>query len=410
MKFAFLDRRSAERFAELLDEAGGARRHHTRGQADEELNRLVAIGNRLGAARPNAPVEPEFRVGLRAMLVATAERDGIGRTAIDDELEPVAEAADGARSSIFGRRIRARGAIVIGVAAGAMAVSGISAASESASPGDALYGVKRSTERAQLAIAGSDVTRGQLSLDFARNRLAEAIAMDGADPEFRTVLDDMDADTRKGVRLLNTSAVSNKDVKPLTTLNGFVAAQRKAFGPRMDGLTPANRERALTSLGLLENVADRTERLRTGLGCDQVRPNGSDELGPKLRGCGTGSTGADEPDATTKPAQSGTGTGTGTGTGSTTKGSGTKKPSGGVVTPKPAKSAKSVPGAASTADATVPGTGSKTSKPAVAPTTGAATTPTPSETITPPVTGDGDGGEEVEEDRGVLGGLLGDLF
>ncbi len=60
-----------------------------------------------------------------------------------------------------------------------MAVSGISAASENASPGDALYGVKRSTERAQLAMAGSDVTRGQLSLDFAQTRLTEAAAMPG---------------------------------------------------------------------------------------------------------------------------------------------------------------------------------------------------------------------------------------
>ena len=48
-----------------------------------------------------------------------------------------------------------------------MAVSGMSAASENAMPGDALYGVKRSTERAQLALASSEVNRGQLFLDFA---------------------------------------------------------------------------------------------------------------------------------------------------------------------------------------------------------------------------------------------------
>src|SRR4029450_7474125 len=130
--------------------------------------------------------------------------------------------------SLSGRRIRARGAIVIGVAAGAMAVSGISAASENASPGDALYGVKRSTERAQLAMAGSDVTRGQLSLDFARTRLTEAAALAGTGA-FAGVLNDMDADTRQGVKLLTESAVARKDPAPLNRVVGFVAAQEQTF-------------------------------------------------------------------------------------------------------------------------------------------------------------------------------------
>ena len=150
MNFDFLDRRSAERFAELLDETSGSRRHHARGPADEELAELVAIGHSLSAARSGVQVDPEFRVGLRAMLVATAERDGIGATATDAETDAgghdaVPQPRGGFFTSGLGRRIRARGVIVIGVAAGAMAVSGISAASENASPGDALYGVKRST-------------------------------------------------------------------------------------------------------------------------------------------------------------------------------------------------------------------------------------------------------------------------
>src|SRR3954470_20844918 len=243
MSFDFLDRRSAERFAELLDESTGGRRHHSHGPADERLAELVAIGSSLTAAKPGIQVDPEFRVGLRAMLVATAERDGIGRTAIQPESGSAAEAApapSGLRATILGRggrRIRARGAIVIGVAAGAMAVSGISAASENASPGDALYGVKRSTERAQLAMAGSDVTRGQLSLDFARTRLAEAAAMSGDAPGFAGVLDDMDADTRKGVRLLDTSAVARRDVKPLATVDTFVQQQRKTLLPVLDNVS-----------------------------------------------------------------------------------------------------------------------------------------------------------------------------
>ncbi len=290
MTFEFLDRRSAERFAELLDETSGGRRHHSRGQADEELAELVAIGHSLSAARSGVQVDPEFRTGLRAMLVATAERDGIGATATRTETEPGGghAAAREPKRGLFGRgagrRIRARGAIVIGVAAGAMAVSGISAASENAAPGDALYGVKRQTERAQLAMAGSDVTRGQLSLDFARTRLTEAAAL-GDTGDLAGVLDDMDADTRKGVALLTGAAVARRDAAPLTTVDGFVTGQQRTLTPMLDRVGPAERERALKSMVLLEDVHQRTVELRSGLACDPVTPDGTDALGPKLRDC-----------------------------------------------------------------------------------------------------------------------------
>jgi hypothetical protein len=294
VSFDFFDRRSAERFAELLEEGSGGRRHHTaRGPADDQLAELVAVGSSLSAARPGVRVDPEFRVGLRAMLVATAERDGIGRTAnaLADEAAPddvAAPARSGSRFAILGmggRRIRARGAIVLGVAAGAMAVSGISAASENASPGSALYGVKRSTERAQLAMAGSDLTRGQLSLSFARTRLTEAAAMAGDDKQFGRVLDDMDNDTRKGVSLLTTSAVARHDSKPLTTVANFAAGQQRTFSPVLSKLDETNRVRALSSINLLEAVQDRVVDLRSGLGCTSPASIGSDALGPKLKGC-----------------------------------------------------------------------------------------------------------------------------
>lgn len=289
MSFDLFDRRSAERFAELLDETDGSRRHHARVQANGQLAELVALGHSLSAARPGVQVDPEFRTGLRAMLVAAAERDGIGTTAT--AAEPAKDQAPPVRR-LFGRRIRARGAIVIGVAVGALAVSGISAASESAAPGDALYGVKRSTERAQLAMAGSDVTRGQLSLTFARNRLAEAVAMPGDDPRFRDVLDDMDADTRQGVKLLTSSAVARADKAPLDTIDTFADGQRELLDPKLGDLDAAGRQRALASIGLLDAVQQRARDLRGGLDCRASAHAGTDALGPKPRDCGGGSSGA----------------------------------------------------------------------------------------------------------------------
>ncbi|GIM63337.1 hypothetical protein Aau02nite_03420 [Amorphoplanes auranticolor] len=376
------DRRSAERFAELLDETNGGRRHHTRGQADEQLAELVAIGHSLSAARSGVQVDPEFRTGLRAMLVATAERDGIGATATATEQEP----AEPVRKMLgkTGRRIRARGAIVIGVAAGAMAVSGISAASENAAPGDALYGVKRSTERAQLAMAGSDVTRGQLSLTFARNRLAEAAAMKGDNPRFRQVLGDMDNDTRQGVKLLTSAAVARKDRTPLTSVDSFVENQRRVLNPRLDRLSPDNRERALTSIKLLDSVHERAKDLRAGLACDTVTQSGGDAIGPKLRDCTTGAaTGAPDEQPSGQVQREAT-------TGSGNKGDADKKA-------KPKETAEP------TTDPTRGGQ-------AVQPDTELPATDTPTETPEPLLTEDPADVVPDEKDKGLLGGLLGNLF
>ncbi|MEV6602282.1 DUF5667 domain-containing protein [Actinoplanes sp. NPDC051346] len=379
MKFDFFDRRSAERFAELLDETH--RRHHVRAQADDEqLAELVAIGHSLSAARTGVQVDPEFRMGLRAMLVATAERDGIGSTATAPDPEPDVEPAR-KLFGLAGRRIRARGAIVIGVAAGAMAVSGISAASENAAPGDALYGVKRSTERAQLAMAGSDVTRGQLSLTFARNRLTEAAAMDSDDPKFRDALDDMDADTKQGVKLLNSAAVTRRETSILASVDSFVDRQRRILTPALARLSPANSERAAESVSLLDAVQQRTENLRNGLACETVIQTGSDALGPKLRSCRTGAS-----DSSTSERRQG-------------QGQGEKSATSNSDDPR---SAKPRPGDGSTATPGTDKTGAPTGGPS-APSGGATaddTTPLISEDPLNPPT----------EDKGLLGGILGGIF
>ncbi|GIE50290.1 DUF5667 domain-containing protein [Actinoplanes nipponensis] len=383
MNLNIFDRRSAERFAELLDETNGGRRHHTRGQADEQLAELVAIGHSLSAARSGVHVDPEFRIGLRAMLVATAERDGIGTTAAAAEQQ---EPAEPVRKLLgrTGRRIRARGAIVIGVAAGAMAVSGISAASENAAPGDALYGVKRSTERAQLAMAGSDVTRGQLSLAFARNRLVEAAAMDGDNPEFRRVLGDMDNDTRQGVKLLTSSAVARRDKTPLASVDSFADSQRRVLSPRLEKLGAGNRERALVSLKLLDSVRERAADLRAGLDCDPVTQSGGDAIGPKLRGCTTGAATSSPDD---QPA--------GRGQREATTGSGNKGDTGKKAKPKSTGKPTADPA----------GGGSRTVAPA-----GEATPDVTKDDPAPLITEDPAGDVADQGDKGLLGGLLGNLL
>ncbi|MEH1100003.1 DUF5667 domain-containing protein [Micromonospora sp. CPCC 205561] len=282
-------RRRAERFAQLLDEASGGRRHHVRSRADDQLAVLVGVGRRLHAAPPDVAVDPEFRTGLRAMLLATAEREGIGAPAATTEPASRRSTAEAGRNrllpAVTARRARARGAILVGVAAGAVALSGISAASENAVPGDALYGMKRSTERAQLALASSDVSRGQLFLGFARTRLAEAASLRGDEGGFSAVLDDMDADTRQGVRLLTTAAAQRSDPAALDAVNAFLTGQRRAVGGLLDDASRADRERARRSIALLDAARKRSDALRAAIACGLPAPLGSDTLGPAPASC-----------------------------------------------------------------------------------------------------------------------------
>ncbi|MFI2710100.1 DUF5667 domain-containing protein [Micromonospora sp. NPDC018662] len=274
--------RRAERFAQLLDEANGGRRHHVRSRADGELTALVEVGRRLTVERPTVEVDAEFRTGLRAMLVATAEREGVTATT-------GAGAATGGLGALLpaitGRRARARGAILVGVAAGAIALSGISAASENALPGDALYGMKRSTERAQLALASSDISRGQLFLDFARTRLDEAATVRDDRLGFSAVLDDMDADTRQGVRLLTTVAAQRSDPTALDAVDTFLAGQRRVVSGLLARPDHADRDRTHRSLALLDAARRRTDALRETIACGLPAPTASDTLGPAPTTC-----------------------------------------------------------------------------------------------------------------------------
>ncbi|RKR88769.1 hypothetical protein BDK92_3100 [Micromonospora pisi] len=279
----------AERFAQLLDEANGGRRHHIRSRVDDDLAELVTVGQRVRGAQPSVDidVDPTFRDELRIMLLAAAEQAAM-QNAGGAEQGARRTGGAGSRATRGGQRTRARvrGSIIVGVAVGAIAVSGMSAASENALPGDALYGVKRSTERAQLALASSDLSRGQLFLDFAQTRLAEAIAVRDDRVGFAAVLDDMDADTRQGIKLLNTSAAQRRDAAALDAIGTFLTGQRRQITELLDSTSPANSQRVSDSLTLLDSIGRRADLLRAALQCGADPAARVDNLGPLPRACG----------------------------------------------------------------------------------------------------------------------------
>jgi hypothetical protein len=273
-------RRRAARLAVLLDETARGRRHHRRAEVDGELGDLVRLAGRVGQVEAAPDPDPEFRDSLRTLLMAKIERDGIGVTATQRSEEAATRAALAGKTQVV-RSVpagggRARAAVLTGFTAGALALSGVSAASTDALPGDALYQVKRSTERAQLAMAGSDVSRGQLQLEFASARLGEATRMHQG---IGQLLEDMDAATTEGMFLVGSAAVQRRDQAALDQVISFVDRQRDrltALAGRVPGDAAALQHSAL----VLGEVEERARDLQQSLqrGCEMV---GHDDYGPK---------------------------------------------------------------------------------------------------------------------------------
>jgi Domain of unknown function (DUF5667) len=274
------ERRQVERFAELLDEATGGRRHHRRLDIDTDLAPLVTTTQRVGTL-PRPEASEEFRDGLRAMLMAAIEREGIGATAAVKAELAAARTAMNAKTQLI-RQVttpgpgRTRAAIIAGVAAGALALSGVSLASTDSVPGDALYSVKRSSEQAQLVLAGSDANRGRLHLEFAKSRLLEAGQVDGDD--VLAALATMDDEVLAGARMLFITALQNGDESAIDAVLAFVRQQRADLS-RLQADLPQAEAVLRGSLDLLGEVESRANQLGAAL-VDKCPATTFDRLGP----------------------------------------------------------------------------------------------------------------------------------
>jgi Domain of unknown function (DUF5667) len=314
-----LHRRRIERFAQLLDEADGARRHHTRSPLDDDLNDLVDVGSRLSDIHPQVEMRESARADIRAEIMATAERNGIGITAKPTadpaigraRVGAIAETSSGRRP--FARRVRARGAVLIGLAVGTLAVSGIAAASGTAMPGDALYGLKRSQESAQLQLSGSAASKGQLYLDFAGKRLGEAQSDTGNPNGLTQLIQQMDTETLQGANLLFTDAANNHDAAALQTVADFYARQKDELAQLKAQLHRGQPQYDLvlnydTDLDL---VHLRWQQISAALSCPKMVQAPADKWGPNVEACGSaaGASGAVGADGTGTPTTGNSSTG-----------------------------------------------------------------------------------------------------
>ncbi len=214
--------------------------------------------------------------------MATIEREGIGTSEAAKADQAARQAALAAKTQpvrqVTGPRSgRTRVAVITGVAVGALALSGVSLASTDSIPGDALYSVKRTSEQAQLVLAGSDANRGQLHLEFARSRLVEATQVDPA--ATADVLAAMDAEVVAGARMLFSTAVQRDDSSPIDAVDAFVKQQRTELTTlRLD--MPYADDPLRRSLDLITDVETRANLLRAALLGGACTVTNLDRLGP----------------------------------------------------------------------------------------------------------------------------------
>ncbi|MCD0442456.1 DUF5667 domain-containing protein [Glycomyces sp. A-F 0318] len=291
-----MERRRAEEFARLLD-AGGSTLPHTHRSVDasggsaEAFAELVGVSDRLGglgeqlaaASRPSR----EWHDATRRRLMAVAAEEGIGVTARHRASAAVPEPKRApVLDDMFPRRPRGgrRLAIVAALLTGTVAISGVSAASGDALPGETLYDFKRSTERAQLALAGNDLGKAQLYLEFARTRIEEAAAVSGDDEAVASALNDAASELRSGAKLLGELAVADEDPAPLDYVDLFTNEHRWVLEELVSGLDGEAQASGEALVAVLEAAAARSVELRGALDCTD--PGGaSDELGPVPGAC-----------------------------------------------------------------------------------------------------------------------------
>jgi hypothetical protein len=272
------------------------------------------------AALPSPAPRAEFRAELRAQLVAIAPRivaeSAQSATPMIDIVprpapSPGAAAARPAsapprhtdswvgklRRIPIGRPLAVAASVIT---AFAVLLGGAVWMSKKALPGDTLYGLKRASERVELATAGTDTEKARDYLDFAITRANEArdllsratASAAGAGPQasgldagtakhITSTLASADSDVRSAAVLLGGQAVRTKSARPLDTMTTWAPAQLS----RLNGIVAALPDgslhgRAQSSADLVQAAVARAKALAPQVNCGCLASSGKDALGP----------------------------------------------------------------------------------------------------------------------------------
>jgi hypothetical protein len=260
MTSVFQARRRAEEFAAAVD--GDAENGTARGQ---ELTTLLGL---VAALREQPPVEPraEFAADLRSRLMLEAE------TALRPE----------SASLLLPPRQRGRRERRLVAAASAFVLVGgtttMAAAAQGALPGDALYPIKRTIERAEAQLSMSTAGKGRDLLGQASDRLVEVSSIvDGAgtdplqsEPRVPETLQAFSASASEGSNLLFESFRETGDPESIVSVRSF-ATEGIATLEALAGGVPSDAQDELAAAAILLQDIDREAAALCG-GCAAELP------------------------------------------------------------------------------------------------------------------------------------------
>jgi hypothetical protein len=153
-------------------------------------------------------------------------------------------------------------------------------------PGDALYGVKRTAEAAELGLTFGDQGKALKHLEFASARVGEIETLARRYPDresapvggYLTALTDFDNDAAAGSRELIALA-TRSDGSQLDSLSAWASQQSSRLTAVSPLLPSAARNRDTASLALLDKIATRASALSKRLDCYQITSGSADDVG-----------------------------------------------------------------------------------------------------------------------------------
>lgn len=236
---------------------------------DAAPSSLVRLAGLATAVREHTELESptdEFRTRLRAELLAAPASPSL-----------LDRARDRVEATTARLRHSARVAGAAAVASSMLGTTAVAAASQSALPGDLLYGVKGFTEDARMALASGDVARGQLHLAFARERLDELEAgRDTLAPdELTATLDALDTEAAQGAdQLLAAAAQDATQQDLLVELDDFTAEVRARLQALALDLPLSVQPATERTLEVLRRIDVQVSGLLASAGCEVCETTG----------------------------------------------------------------------------------------------------------------------------------------
>ncbi|MTD56720.1 DUF5667 domain-containing protein [Amycolatopsis pithecellobii] len=212
-----------------------------------------------------------------------------GLRQLGDATKPDAAARQRMRGAILGRlrhddrpsrRRRILAEVLAAAVALVIALSGLGLVlSDRALPGDALYGVKRAGESAELGLAFGDSAKAQKHLEFASNRLDELAALGpSALVAYESTLADFQREAAAGTAELTRLATQGSGDELVQLRSWSLAQQAKLLAAR-PAVPSAALGRFTSSAELLNRIEARAQTLMARLDCFRITTTETDELG-----------------------------------------------------------------------------------------------------------------------------------